>query len=222
MESRCTSNLATDLGRIGYGDALSLQKHLLDLVRTGQFPGFIIFLEHYPVYTIGRKFSRENFPGIDAVETERGGDITYHGPGQMVFYPVLRIDQGRGPDVRSFVKIVENSVIEALKQFGIESHVGDEPGIWIESGKHSRKVASIGMAIDHGVSYHGVSVNTSPEVLEGFGRIRPCGLDPAVMGYVKIDGVKFRGAVIEAFAKHFGTFRFSVKEDFLKEVGYQL
>ncbi len=222
MENRCTSNLATDLGRIGYGDALGLQKHLLNLVRTEQFPGFIIFLEHYPVYTIGRKFSRENFPGIDAVETERGGDITYHGPGQIVFYPVLKIDKDRGLDVRSFVKLVENSIIKALELFGIESRVGDEPGIWIGHGNDSRKIASIGMAIDHGVSYHGVAVNTSPEVLEGFSRIRPCGLDPAVMGYAEIDGGKFRKAVVETFAERFGAFRFTTKEDFLKEVGYPL
>ena len=216
MDSPFTSNLAVDLGRIGYGEAYRLQKHLLDLVKGNSASGFLLFLEHTPVFTVGRKPVPENFAGVQVVQTERGGDVTYHGPGQIVIYPIVRIENGGNLDVRGFVHFVENTVIEMLGTAGYSATVGEEPGIWISGDGTPRKIASIGMAIDHGISYHGISVNISGEVLEGFSRIRPCGLDPSVMGYVAMSAEAVRKAFISAFSGRFGPFREIGRVPFMK------
>lgn len=221
MVYRSTSNLATDLGRIGYQGAYRIQKQLLDSVKRGTAPGFLLFLEHDPVYTIGRKPISENYSGVEVVETERGGDVTYHGPGQAVIYPIVRVSNGGNLDVRGFVHFVEGIVMRILADAGYESHVGEEPGIWIDSGQGERKVASIGMAIDHGVSYHGISINISEEVLDGFHRIRPCGLDPVVMSYAEVSPERIKSAFLESFSKRFGKFSVVPGDIFLSEIEEQ-
>ncbi len=222
MDYHYTSNLATDLGRISYNDAYRLQKHLLDLVRKGNRRGFLLFLEHDPVYTLGRKPIKENYEGVETVQTERGGDVTYHGPGQKVIYPIVDISENGNVDVRNFVHFVEDTVISILIEAGYKASVGDEPGIWIHTDTGERKVASIGMAIDHGISYHGISINTSELVLGGFSSIRPCGLDPSVMSYVGINDDSIIRGFMDAFSRRFGEFKLVKTGEFLRDASFSL
>ena len=222
MGYRSTSNLATDLGRVSYEDAYRLQKHLLSLVRSGDRRGFLLFLEHEPVYTLGRKPVEENYRGVNTVQTERGGDVTYHGPGQKVIYPVVDISENGNIDVRGFVHFVENTVIKILEGAGYSASVGEEPGIWVKTEAGERKVASIGMAIDHGISFHGISINTSGDVLPGFSRIRPCGLDPSVMGFAGLKDEAIKQGFLKEFSGRFGEFALVDRESFMKEVSLSL
>ena len=206
MDYPCTSNLAVDLGRIDYSTCLDLQRFLVGQVRSGQIPGVLLFLEHYPVYTIGRKADPNNYPMVEVIRTDRGGDVTYHGPGQLVIYPILRIASGDRIDVRAFVHQIEDIMMDSLKAYGYPAAVGDEPGIWIQVEGESKKVASIGMAIDHGISYHGIAINLAPEAISGFERIRPCGLNPDVMGYAGVPRSDLIKTITENFSLRFGTF----------------
>ncbi|MEM0157098.1 MAG: lipoyl(octanoyl) transferase LipB [Thermoplasmataceae archaeon] len=212
MDYPFTSNLAVDLGRIEYSSCLDLQRFLVGEVRSGRIPGILLFLEHPPVYTIGRKADPENYPMVEVVKTDRGGDVTYHGPGQLVIYPILRIAEGDHVDVRAFVHKIEDIMIDSLKAYGYSASVGDEPGIWIHEEGTSRKVASIGMAIDHGISYHGIAINLSPDAISGFERIRPCGLNPDVMGYVNVPRDRIINTITANFSLRFGPFRV-IKQD---------
>ena len=214
MESPYTLNLAVDLNRISYEDALTLQKECVAKIRSNSYSRILLFLTHDPVYTVGRKFDVDNFEGVEVVKTDRGGDVTYHGPGQLVIYPIFRIGDPAGIDVRKFVNSIEHTVMNALSYIGVNSFVGDEPGIWIDAGGSKRKVASIGMAIDKGISYHGISINISHEVLEGFNRIRPCGLSPGVMGYIDVSREEMISALLRSFNETFGEFQFMEIEKF--------
>lgn len=215
MGCRYTSNLAVDLGRISYGRAYEIQKQLVELIKEDCQNGFLLFLEHDPVYTIGRKPIPENYSAVDVVVTERGGDVTYHGPGQIVVYPIFLISEGEKIDVREYVHFVEKIVIDLLGKSGYEAFVGEEPGIWIRTSKGDRKVASIGMAIDHGISYHGVSINLTNEAVQGFLKINPCGLDPSVMHYASIPARSIKNEFIKAFASRYGEFQEMDAESFL-------
>lgn len=207
MENLYTSNLAIDLGTIGYDECLKIQKNLLCRRQEGSIPDTLLFLQHPPVYTTGRKDDPSNYPGIAVIKTERGGDVTYHGPGQLVVYPILKLWEKDGKiEVRSFVVKLENIVINALGRFGFEASVGEEPGIWVSSGGKMKKVASMGLAIEKGVSYHGISINIGKEVLEGFSRINPCGMDSSVMGYVDINRGDLIRVLVSEFSGVFGTF----------------
>ncbi len=218
MGCRFTSNLAVDLGRISYGRAYEIQKQLVEMVKEDCPFGFLLFLEHDPVYTIGRKPVPENYAAVDVVVTERGGDVTYHGPGQMVIYPVVRISNGEKIDVREYVKFVEDTVIGLLEKSGYSAFVGEEPGIWINTPDGERKVASIGMAIDHGISYHGISINLTNEAVQGFLKINPCGLDPSVMHYANVPVRNIKSAFIRAFSARYGQFLETDSETFMKQL----
>jgi lipoyl(octanoyl) transferase len=204
MENHYTSNLAVDLGRIEYRKCLDLQLSLVSLRREGKIPDTMLMLEHDPpVYTIGRKSDPLNFQGVDVVRTDRGGDVTYHSPGQLVIYLIFDLRSEGRVDVRAFVKSVENIIIEMIEKKGHRATVGEEPGIWIETGK---KVASLGMAIDNGISYHGVALNISEEPLKGFSLVNPCGLDPNVMGFVDFDRKEAMENAVRIFSERFGKF----------------
>lgn len=206
MERRCTSNLAADLGRISYDECLELQHRLVSLRRTDQVGNILLFLEHGPVYTIGRKADPANYPEINVTRTERGGDVTYHGPGQLVVYVVFRVERDGRMDVRRFVSDVSQSFVQALRSSGFDAEEGkEEPGIWINHGGR-KKVGSVGMAIDHGVSYHGVSLNLTEETLERFRKIRPCGMDPSVMWYVDVPRTDIIAKLLEELGSRFGKF----------------
>ena len=202
-ESRCISRPAADLGEVEYGTALHIQKQLVGCVKTGRIEAALIALDHPPVYTVGRKPVPENYPGIEPVVTERGGDITYHGPGQLVIYPILDVRTDGRRDVPVFMSKVLKAVSMSLEEHGLRTESNhQETGIWV-GGK---KVGSVGMAIDGFVSYHGVAINTSGEVLPWFSRIRPCGLDPSVMSYVNIPRDALRDSIFRSFSEVFGKF----------------
>lgn len=213
MENLYTSNLAIDLGTIGYEQCLRIQKNLLSRRLEGTIPDTILFLEHTPVYTTGRRDEPSNYTGISVIKTERGGDVTYHGPGQLVIYPILKLWERDGKiDVRGFVVKLENIVIRSLGKFGFDASVGEEPGIWASYGGEKKKVASMGLAIEKGISYHGISINTGKEVLEGFSRINPCGMDSSVMGYVNINRDDLIPVLVSEFSEVFGRFHMDSPE----------
>jgi len=166
------------LGVVEYREALELQERVRAARQEGELPDVLLTLEHPPVYTRGRRSQpMADVHGIDVVETDRGGLVTYHGPGQLVGYPIVRVD-----DVVGYVRTLENALVAALRDEGVvdarsrprEGH--RFTGVWVED----RKIASIGVHLSHGVSTHGFAVNVEND-LEPFSWIVPCGLDGVVM-----------------------------------------
>lgn len=166
-----------DLGFRGYAETLALQEDLVARRARGEIEDTLLLVEHPPVVTLGRRARREDVgdPGVPLFEVARGGEATYHGPGQVVGYPILRLDVVR-TSLRRFLRDLEETLIRALGDFGI---AGDRreglTGVWVGE----RKIASIGVAVRRWVSYHGFALNVKPQSA-AFDRIRPCGLDPKV------------------------------------------
>lgn len=141
--------------------------------RTPATPDEIWFTEHPPVFTLGLSANRDHLltPGdIAVVQTDRGGQVTYHGPGQLMIYPLIDLKRAR-LDVRSLVTALEQTVVDLCANFGIEAcSRADAPGVYV----HNRKIASVGLRIRRGASYHGMALNIDVD-LEPFSRINPCG-----------------------------------------------
>ncbi len=165
-----------DLGRMEYGAALELQRRLAGRRARGEVPDVLILLEHDHVITLGRKTSPENFrpQDVPVFQVERGGDATYHGPGQLVGYPILLLEDH---DVRRHVRNIEEAVMRTVRRFGIEGErLEGHPGVWVRG----KKLASVGVMVTNWVTYHGFALNVNTE-LSYFNLIRPCGLDPSMM-----------------------------------------
>ena len=165
-----------DFGRMEYGEALELQRELASKRAKGEIPDTLVLVEHEHVITLGRKTTPANFrpQDIPVFQVERGGDATYHGPGQLVGYPIVLLSDH---DVRRHVRNIEEAIIRAVGYFGIKGErVEGHPGIWVGG----RKLASIGVAVTDWVTYHGFALNVNTD-LSYFELIRPCGLDPATM-----------------------------------------
>lgn len=138
----------------------------------------VLLLEHHDVYTLGRRAKEEDVfdKSIPVYKVERGGEATYHGPGQLVAYFILDL-QELGMGVADFVHLVEQSVIDVLADFSVSAErIDGKPGVWV-SGK---KIASVGMAVKNWVTYHGVALNVNTDLKKFYG-IKPCGMDAAVM-----------------------------------------
>ena len=147
--------------------------------RRGAVGDALILVEHPPVVTVGVQGDDGSaaHSGLPVVAVERGGHATYHGPGQLVGYPVVDL-RGRGQDVRRFVRDLEELVARSVAPFGVRAgHLSGQPGVWVDG---ARKIASVGVAVDHWVTFHGFALNVDPE-LAAFERFRPCGLDGSVM-----------------------------------------
>ena len=198
-----SSPVVADLGTVDYSLALILQRKLVEMVRSGEIGDVLLFLDHPAVFTVGRGKKPENYEGVEVIETERGGDVTYHGPGQLVAYPIIDLERNGINDVRKVVNLVEDVVISSLKGFGYEGTIGDEPGIWV----NGKKVASIGLAIRDRISFHGVAVNISGEVLKGFAKINPCGLKPDTIGFVAVERDKLRDVMRMNFENRLHAFK---------------
>lgn len=211
MENHYISSPVVDLGTVEYLEALNIQKWVVERVKEGYFGDVLIFLDHPPVFTIGRRNIPENYRGVQVVETERGGDVTYHGPGQLVVYPVINLEKNGLFDVRKFVNLMEEIVISSLLKLGYEGKTGEEPGIWV-GGK---KVASIGIAIRDKISFHGISINVGSEALAGFSRIRPCGMPSAVMGYIPVERELLEGEITGFFNERLHEFRRMSRSEFM-------
>jgi lipoyl(octanoyl) transferase len=175
------------LGRVPYAEALDLQERLRAARQEDRLPDVLLVLEHPPVYTRGRRSQPGELPygeawyrerGIDVVDTDRGGRVTYHGPGQLVGYPIMRTT-----DVIVYLRTMEVAIIAALAEEGIKAGVRDGlTGVWVED----RKIASIGVHISRGVTTHGFAVNVEND-LEPFGWVIPCGLDGVAMTSVGLE-----------------------------------
>ena len=169
------------LGRVEYRDALALQEVVRAARQRDELPDVLLTLEHWPVYTRGRRSGPGELPmgedwyrmqGIDVVQTDRGGKVTYHGPGQLVGYPIVRVD-----DVVAYVRTLEQALVAALAEEGVAARARPEDGphytgVWVED----RKIASIGVHVARGVTRHGFAVNVEND-LQPFGWIVPCGLE---------------------------------------------
>ena len=165
-----------DLGRMEYGAALQVQRTLAEQRAAGEAPDTLILLEHEHVVTLGKKTSPANLKpqGVPVFEVERGGDATYHGPGQLVGYPIVLLADH---DVRRHVRTIEEALLSAVSTFGIRGErVDGHPGVWVDG----KKLASIGVAVTNWVTYHGFALNVNTD-MSYFNLIRPCGLDPGTM-----------------------------------------
>jgi lipoyl(octanoyl) transferase len=179
-----------DLGLKAYGETRDLQLELfngkIEQKQRGEKPvHHLIFVEHPHVYTLGKSGEMSNLLadetrlkllGAEVFKIERGGDITYHGPGQLVAYPIFDLEQLK-LGVKSFVEGIENSIIQTLKQWDIESGIiKDRIGVWVDIGKsNERKIAAIGIKCSRFVSMHGLALNVNSD-LQMFGHIVPCGI----------------------------------------------
>jgi lipoate-protein ligase B len=171
-----------DVGRAAYGPTLRLQERLVAEVKaSGPERAYLVLVEHSPpVITLGRGADAANVvappavleaEGVEIHKASRGGDVTYHGPGQLVGYPILRLDL-HGRDVHRYLRDLEEVLIRLLARFGVEAGRSEgQTGVWV--GR--RKVAAIGVAIRRWVTYHGFALNVCPD-LGHFGLIVPCGI----------------------------------------------
>ncbi len=210
MENHYITNPAVDLGVIDYKESLEIQRKVASLLKTWKYGDVLLLVKHPPVYTVGRGGIPDNYKGVETVETERGGDVTYHGPGQIVVYPIIDLERNGIRGVRRYVEIVESIIIESLKDNGYSAYVGQEPGIWVDG----KKVASLGMAIKSGISMHGFSLNISPEVIPGFSRIKACGLDPSLISYVGVKEEKIKDDILRNFSLRIHPFNIITKDFF--------
>ena len=170
------SAILLDLGRKEYGETLEIQRALAEQRARGEVSDALILVEHDPVITLGRKTSTSNFKpqSIPVFQVERGGDATFHGPGQLVGYPIVLLTDH---DVRRHVSLIEEALIRAVARFGVDAgRIPGHPGLWVGD----KKLASIGVAVTNWVTYHGFALNVNTD-LAYFELIRPCGLDPSTM-----------------------------------------
>jgi lipoate-protein ligase B len=167
--------LYQDLGCLGFLEALSWQEQLIELKQRQGIADILLFVEHPHVYTLGRGGNEANVLAAQDVpvhRTSRGGDVTYHGPGQLVAYPIVDLRSKLRRDVHRYVKNLENTAIQTLRDFCLDSRRRPPySGIWIED----RKIAALGVAVRRGITFHGLALNVNTD-LSYFDRIIPCGL----------------------------------------------
>jgi lipoyl(octanoyl) transferase len=184
-----------NLDTVPYADALALQHRIVEARKRGALHDTLLLLEHPPVFTLGRNandshiivspdFLKQN--GIDVFRVERGGDVTYHGPGQLVGYPILDLHHYR-LDVGWFVRSLEEMLMRTLTDFGIAAKRIDKlAGAWIDTPNGETKIAQIGARIEQWITYHGFALNVDPN-LTHFEYIVPCGIaDKAVTSMARV------------------------------------
>jgi lipoyl(octanoyl) transferase len=170
-----------DLGVAPYRDAWQRQLDQVDVRKVGGGVDTLLVVEHPHVITLGRRReARSNVltpDGVDVVEIERGGDVTYHGPGQLVVYPIIKLEEGER-DLHRFLRNLEQAMIDTLAEFELAAgRVDGATGVWIDG---ARKIASIGIACRRWVTFHGLALNVTTD-LSYFTRINPCGFEASVM-----------------------------------------
>jgi lipoyl(octanoyl) transferase len=176
MTAATTSLALTQAGLMEYTEALELQRQIHHDVANSVRPNTLILLQHPPVYTAGRRTldSEKPIDGSPVIDVDRGGKITFHGPGQIVGYPIIRL---RNPnDVVGFVRELETALIAVCHEFDIQAErFCERSGVWIRDEKGDRKIAAIGIRVARGVTMHGFALNVNPD-LSYFDRIVPCGI----------------------------------------------
>tara|TARA_B000000532_G_scaffold130374_1_gene104524 strand:- start:6632 stop:7333 length:702 start_codon:yes stop_codon:yes gene_type:complete len=163
------------LGRRSYKSAWKLQKEIHLLVKNCEIPSTVLFLEHDNVYTLGKNADKNyllsKYPDVDVIETDRGGQITYHGPGQLVGYPIINLNN-YNKSISWFVSSIESIIINTLERFKITSSRKEGfPGVWIED----EKICAMGVRIAQWVTMHGFALNVNPE-MKYFDGLIPCGI----------------------------------------------
>jgi lipoyl(octanoyl) transferase len=197
--------LVARLGTVPYGEAREIQRRLEERRQAGEIADVLLLLEHPPVYTRGRRSRPEELPmgaswyeaqGIEVLDTDRGGLVTYHGPGQLVAYPIVDLAP-YGGDVHEYVRKMERAMIGALARFGVEATTYEGlTGIWTVGepppapraaleeppapGEEARKLGSIGIHVSRGVTTHGLAINVNND-LQPFEWIVPCGIGGVAM-----------------------------------------
>ena len=178
---------------VKYNDALTQLEARSKLVSQNEEKELIWILEHEPIYTAGTSYSENDIidKTINICETNRGGKITFHGPGQLMFYFVIDL-RNKNKDIRKFISAIENSIIETLKEFKIECQADKENiGIWFSNNGKLEKIAAIGVRVSKWIAYHGFCLNIKND-LEPFKKIVPCGIsDKKVTNLTKISKIKF-------------------------------
>ena len=181
--------IRVELGRTNYADAWKMQKKLVDERVKGNLPDLLLLTEHDPVITKGRATDINNLlcspdelknRGVELFEIERGGDITYHGPGQLVIYPIIDLNN-HGRDLHKYLRDLERMIIATLGELGIEA--GVKPGltgVWADD----KKLAAIGVAVSRWITYHGAALNVNTD-LDYYKLINPCGITQFPVGSIK-------------------------------------
>ena len=197
-----------ELGRIDYGKAFELQQQLVAQRKQGEIGDQLLLLEHPHVVTLGRNGHKENLlaseeilsrAGVSFYPTDRGGDITYHGPGQLVGYPIVDLREWKR-DVVGYVRAIEQVIIDTLADYGIAAgRIPKLTGVWVEE----RKIAAIGVHISRWVTSHGFALNVNTD-LSYFQYIVPCGLTKPVTSMAQQGNAADLTEVSQRLAQHFG------------------
>ncbi len=201
-------------GVVEYGRALEWQHARAAALYGGSEGEALALLQHPPVYTLGARGDDSHLLaspqalaafGAEVVQTDRGGNVTFHGPGQLVAYPILNL-RGRGMGVASYIRALEAIMIEAVARFGVQAErVRGRPGVWVDGAK----LGAVGVRVSRGVSSHGLALNVSTD-LEWFARIVPCGIpDIEATSLERLLGAapalrEVEDSLAEAFAREFG------------------
>jgi lipoyl(octanoyl) transferase len=213
--------LVKRLGMVSYLEAWELQKQLADQRRRNEIPDVLLLLEHPPTYTRGRRSRPEELPmgvewyeaqGIEVHDTDRGGLVTYHGPGQLVAYPIVDLS-AYGDDVHAYLRGLEQVIIGALGKAGVPAQTIDGlTGVWTEgdppptlSPSPARKIASIGLHVSRGITTHGLAVNVDND-LQPFEWVVPCGIEGVAMTSVgkEVGGEQSLEAFSQILVTHYG------------------
>lgn len=175
------------LGLLEYESALELQRKIHLEVASGNRPNTLLMLEHPSVYTAGKRTQEFEKPtdGTPVINVDRGGRITWHGPGQLVGYPIVKLL--KPTELVGFVRTIEGALIKVCSDFGINAvRIDDRSGVWISDIKGDRKIAAIGIRVASGVTMHGFALNVAPD-LAAFSQIVPCGIDDAAVTSMAVE-----------------------------------
>ena len=168
-----------ELGVVDYLSAWEMQKQIAEEVLTGKIENTLLLLQHPSVYTAGRRTQLSDRPldNTPVIDVDRGGKITWHGVGQLVGYPIIKLKNSA--DVVGFVRELENALIQVCAEFGITAQrYCERSGVWVRDEKSDRKIAAIGLRVAKGVSTHGFALNVNPD-LSAYLKIIPCGIPDA-------------------------------------------
>jgi len=192
---------------VEYNKAINFLERKLSIMKEKKKPDLIWVLEHPEVYTAGTSFSKSEIldNSINLVRTNRGGKITYHGPGQRIFYFVIDLKKKK-KDIRKFINIIENTIIETLKEYKINSFADrNNVGIWVNDKNKVKKIAAIGIRVSKWIAFHGFSININND-LSKYKKIIPCGIkDKGVTNLksIKIQDYKeLNNKIIDNFIKN--------------------
>ena len=168
-----------NLAQLDYNEALLIQRRTHEQVSEGIAPNTLFFVEHPSVFTAGKRTLDEERPqdGTPVIDVDRGGKITWHGPGQIVGYPILRLAQPS--ELVGYVREIENALIKTCEEFGLQvQRIENRSGVWTQDEKTPRKIAAIGIRVAKATTMHGFALNVNPD-LGAFSQIIPCGIADA-------------------------------------------